>query len=141
MKPTNQHTPPKDLSQWAPPEGYFEQLPSKVLAKINARKRRVLWGKVSVAVAASLALLWLFVWPSSAPTTAASSVSVVATLEQIPQQDIQDYLIYETHETFITQYASVGLEQLAPDTTQLSTQAVLQEIQYDDVELYLETYY
>lgn len=125
---------PQPLS--SPPAGYFEQLPMRVMAQVAAPAptRRPLLPAWLLQVPAymrtglaSTVLLGTFaasLWLSGGPTS--PSVAPAATLANVPQEQLLDYLTSDAHLTMLdlaelpTQNVAITQQYLRPSATELT---------------------
>ena len=114
-----------------PPAGYFEQLPTRIMAQVAVPARRPLlpaWllqapAYVRTGLASTL-LLGTFaasLWLGSAPSTAPA-----ATLASVPQEQLVDYLTNEAHINLLdlaelpARHAVSTKQYLRPSATELT---------------------
>jgi hypothetical protein len=122
---------PQPLS--SPPAGYFEQLPTRVMAQVAAPARRPLlpaWLRHAPAYVrtglASTVLLGTFaasLWLGTGPTGLAAAPA--ATLTSVPQAQLLDYLTTDAHLTLLDlaelppQHLPITQQYLQPSAAEL----------------------
>jgi hypothetical protein len=121
---------PQPLS--SPPAGYFEQLPTRVMAQVAAPARRPLllaWLRHAPAYVrtslASTVLLGTFaasLWLSGGP----ANLPVAAPLASVPQEQLLNYLTNDAHLTLLdlaelpAQNLTITQQYLRPSATELT---------------------
>lgn len=121
------------------PEGYFESLPDRIVAKINANTNaegqvqsdfKYFW--FAPGVAASLAIGWMIWGMLFSEVDGSSRIGALGQLSEVADQDIIEYLEY-------SQWVhSEALEELElPDMNELED-SILPELEEVDKQLLLE---
>jgi len=118
----------------SPPAGYFERLPTRVMAQVAAPTRRPLlpaWLLLAPAYVrtglASTVLLGTFaasLWLGSGP--ASPPAALAPTLANVPQEQLLDYLTSDAHLTLLdlaelpAQHLATTQQYLHPSATELT---------------------
>lgn len=135
---------PKKSTPFTPPSPeYFDDLPDRILARVQAEKEAVtpvrLYAKYGLRIAAVLTLLLLSVWVLR-PSVSSETIAEEA-LAEVPEPTIQNYLLTESnlsHGELLEMAAEQGVPMQDLIALPENTEALEQEmLEWEELEDYL----
>ena len=127
------------VPKWEMPEGYLDQLTDRVLEKDAQSNRKYFRMQIVRWAAAAVVILAVGFWWSQTPSAENNPPLAVMDWDQIPTEDLQQYVSDNIDEfdldllaTTVTDQASSGSGEASSPAEAISTEALEQYLEADD---------